>query len=201
MPVKGFRVLVEGYARRTSGTVKASSTAVLVEESGVKVIIDPGMDRSNLLKGLRRAGLSPKDIDYVVLTHYHLDHSLLAGIFENAQVLDDEEVYHWDGTITEHEGKVPGTSIQIIKTPGHALFHCSVLFEDKQYGKVCVAGDLFWWWDDENQEEDVGTYEKLIEKNDPYKKDEKKLKESRERILKLCDWIIPGHGKMFKVPK
>jgi glyoxylase-like metal-dependent hydrolase (beta-lactamase superfamily II) len=29
----------------------------------------------------------------------------------------------------------------------------------------------------------------------------KKLQESRKKILEMADWIIPGHGKIFKVKK
>jgi hypothetical protein len=31
--------------------------------------------------------------------------------------------------------------------------------------------------------------------------DEKALKESRKKILEIADYIIPGHGKMFKVKR
>jgi glyoxylase-like metal-dependent hydrolase (beta-lactamase superfamily II) len=36
---------------------------------------------------------------------------------------------------------------------------------------------------------------------DPYVKDKEKLKESRKKILEIADYVIPGHGKMFKVEK
>ena len=36
---------------------------------------------------------------------------------------------------------------------------------------------------------------------DPYMKNEKQLMESRNKILEIADYIIPGHGKMFKVEK
>ena len=32
-------------------------------------------------------------------------------------------------------------------------------------------------------------------------RDEKALQESRKKILEIADYIIPGHGKMFKVEK
>jgi len=200
MSVEKFEILVEGYAKKIGDITKASSTVTFIQDNGIKIIVDPGMDREKLLTALKRIGITPQEIDFVVLTHYHLDHSLLAGIFENAKILDDGEIYSWNGEIKEHKGKVPGTDVQIIETPGHAIFHCCVVFEHQNYDKVCVAGDLFWWRDEENQEEDIKDLEKLINKEDPYKKDWKKLKESRKKILDLCDWIIPGHGKMFKVP-
>ena len=33
---------------------------------------------------------------------------------------------------------------------------------------------------------------------DPYAADLKILAESRKKVAGLADWIIPGHGKMFK---
>jgi hypothetical protein len=41
----------------------------------------------------------------------------------------------------------------------------------------------------------------LMERKDPYVKNESQLIESRKKILKIADYIIPGHGKMFKVKK
>jgi len=41
----------------------------------------------------------------------------------------------------------------------------------------------------------------LLEHKDPYVKDARALEESREKILNLADYIIPGHGEMFKVKK
>jgi len=167
-------------------------------ENDLNAVVDPGADRKTLLVGLKKEGLKTTDIDFVILTHTHLDHSLLAGIFENARILDNSDVYSFDGKIGEHEGKIPDTNIEIIKTPGHDQFHCSVLVKTEDLGRVAVAGDVFWWLDGEKREEDK---EGLLEHKDPYVKDEKALRKSREKILEIADYIIPGHGEMFKVRK
>jgi glyoxylase-like metal-dependent hydrolase (beta-lactamase superfamily II) len=65
-------------------------------------------------------------------------------------------------------------------------------------GKVVVVGDIFWWTEKGEPKKD---FESLINLEDPYVKDEKALKESRKKILEVADWIIPGHGKMFKNQK
>jgi len=78
------KVLIKGYAREEGDSEFASSTTSLIKESGLNIIVDPGMNRKLLLEALKKENLSQKDINYVILTHYHLDHSLLAGIFENA---------------------------------------------------------------------------------------------------------------------
>ncbi|MCL5010695.1 MAG: MBL fold metallo-hydrolase [Patescibacteria group bacterium] len=191
-------ILVKGYAKEKNGEEFASSAVTLIQENNLNMIVDPGMDRGALLAGLVGAGLKQEDINFVIVTHTHLDHSLLAGIFENAEILDDSNVYFFDGKIAGHEGKIPNTGIEIIKTPGHGQFHCSVLVETENLGKVVIAGDVFWWLDEEEQKTDK---QSLLEHKDPYVKDEKALKESREKILNLAGYIVPGHGEMFKVGK
>jgi glyoxylase-like metal-dependent hydrolase (beta-lactamase superfamily II) len=192
------KVLVKGYAKEKDGVEFASSSVTLIQEKDLNIIVDPGMDRNLLLEALKKENLSPEKINYVILTHYHLDHTLLAGIFENARILDNGETYSWDGKIESHDNKVPGTDIEIIKTPGHDMFHCSVLVTDDKLGKVAIAGDVFWWADDEEQKVDK---ESLIKHEDPYVKNEKELTDSRSKILEIADYIIPGHGKIFKVKK
>jgi len=192
------KVLVEGYAREEGDFELASSTTTLIKDKNLNIIVDPGMNRKLLLKSLEKESLSTNDINYVIVTHTHLDHCLLTGIFENATILDNSNTYNFDGKIVEHEGKVPETDIELIKTPGHDQFHCAVLANDNKLGNIVIAADVIWWADNEKQETDKGS---IINHKDPYVKDKSKLKESREKILKIADYIIPGHGKMFKVEK
>lgn len=192
------KVLIQGYAREEEDSEFASSTTTLIKESELNIIVDPGMNRELLLESLKKENLSPRDINYVILTHYHLDHSLLAGIFENAKVMDNEDVYSFDGKIKRHDNRVPGTDIKIIKTPGHDMFHCSVLVKTKEFGQVAIVSDVFWWSDEEEQKTDK---ESLMNHEDPYVKNKEELMESRKKVLEIADYIIPGHGKMFKVIK
>lgn len=192
------KVLVKGYAKEVNEEEFASSTVTLIQENNINIIVDPGMDKKALLDGLNKEGLSPKDIDFIILTHTHLDHCLLTAIFEEAEVLDNSDIFSYNGQIGEHGGKVPGTGVEIINTPGHDPFHCSILIETEDLGKVIIAGDLFWWSEDEKQ---GTTKEELLNHKDPYMKNEKRLRESREKVLNLADYIIPGHGDMFKVNK
>lgn len=191
------KILVEGYAIKK--TDKATSSCVLIIDSDLKVLVDPGIDRAKLLDGLAKENLKPSDINYVVISHTHLDHCGLAGIFENAKLVDDGAVYSFDGGYEEYENSkiIPSDNIEIIKTPGHDPFHCSVIVKTND-GTVAVAEDVFWWWDEEEQKTDR---ESLLVRQDPYVKNEKDLLASRKKILELADYIIPGHGKMFKVEK
>ncbi len=190
------KVLIEGYAKEIKGGWLASSTTTLVQDRGLNIVVDPGKNRSLLLQKFKEENLRPEDTDFVLVTHTHLDHSYLLGIFPNAKALDDEFVYDQDKE-GEHGGTIPGTDLKIISTPGHDQFHSSLVVPTEK-GTVVVAGDVFWWADNEEQKTDEVS---LLEHKDPFVKDEKALVESRKKILKIADWIIPGHGKMFKVEK
>lgn len=188
------KVLIEGYAKVNKvGTWDATSTTTLIDTGRVRVIVDPGCNREMLLAALLKEGLKTSDIDYVFVSHYHPDHCTLMGIFENATVID---------SIQWQKGPIGGelnsdvlaeTDIKIIKTPGHTLDHGSLLVPTEE-GKVLVGADVFWWADGEEQKVD-------LEKHDEFASDMEKIKESRKMALEIADFIIPGHGKIFKVKK
>lgn len=191
------KVLIKGYVREEGDSEFATCTSTLIKEGNLNIIVDPGMNRKMLVEALEKENLSPKDINYIVLTHTHPDHMLLTGIFENAEVLDDSSIYSFNGEIKDHEGKIPGTDIELMKTPGHDQFHCSLVVKTEE-GIIVIAADVFWWADEEEQKTDR---ESLLNKEDPYMKDKEALIESRKKILEIADFIIPGHGEMFKVEK
>lgn len=121
-----LKVLIEGYAKKIKDGWLASSTVTFVESNGKKVIVDPGCNRQKLIEELSRIHLKQNDIDFVLLTHGHTDHTLLTGIFEKAKVLNNEEIYDNDKQIA-HKNKIPGTDLEIIQTPGHSNDHCSLI--------------------------------------------------------------------------
>jgi len=96
----------------------AISTITLVKSNGKNIIVDPGFDREKLLNVLEKEKLKTSDIDFVFLTHGHIDHSLLSGIFKNAKIVDELYVYQKDAII-KHNGIIPGTDLKVIRTPGH----------------------------------------------------------------------------------
>ena len=188
------KVLIEGYAKSTGGVEFASPTTVLIKDSGKLILVDPGANKKKLLDALKKEGLRPGDIDLIFLTHYHPDHVLNIRLFPDKDILDGGTIYRDDKEI-EFSERIPGTKVKMIPTPGHAFEHVSLLVETDK-GKVCIAGDL-WWWEDGKQKNDTN----LLKTKDPYVKDAKALLKSRKTILKMADWIIPGHGKMFKVKR
>jgi glyoxylase-like metal-dependent hydrolase (beta-lactamase superfamily II) len=190
------KVLIEGYAREISRGFVASSTCCLITAKGKKIITDPGCHRKKLLAALKKENLTTNDIDYVFLSHGHLDHILLAGIFTKAKyVTYNANLLYDQDSMTEFDESVLGSDIKIINTPGHVSEHLSLLVNTPK-GKVAIAGDVIWWLDSEKQTFDVNQVDHSQAKG--MNMDE--LIASRQKLLKTADWIIPGHGQMFKNP-
>ena len=65
----------------------------LIIENGRAAFVDTGCNSSlpNALAALDESGVAPEDVDYVILTHIHLDHAGGAGLmmqhFQNAQLV------------------------------------------------------------------------------------------------------------------
>jgi glyoxylase-like metal-dependent hydrolase (beta-lactamase superfamily II) len=190
------KILIEGYAKEEGNALFASPTTTLIIDSGLNILVDPGANEKKLLESLKKEGLEPKDIDILFLSHYHLDHTLNIKLFPGKDIYDGSVIYS-DDKETEYSGSIPNTKVKIIQTPGHADEHCSLLVETKK-GKIVVAADVFWWRDDEEQRTDT---ENLLNHKDDYANDEEELIKSRKKLLEIADYIIPGHGKMFKVKK
>ncbi len=187
-----LKILVEGYARKSGDHYEATSNTTLIEDSWKKIIVDPGCNEGLLLSGLKKEGLRPEDIDMIFLTHYHPDHVLNVRLFPNIDVLDCDKIYREDREYS-YKGCIPGTKIEVIATSGHANEHATPLVRTDD-GVVAVAGDL-WWWEDGRQKTDAKS---LLSQKDPLATDKDALLKSRKRILQKADWIVPGHGKMFR---
>ena len=191
------KVLIEGYAKELEKEWIASSTTCLVTAENKKIITDPGCNREKLLTALNKEGLTTDDIDYVFLSHCHLDHILLAGIFQKAKFITFDSNLMYDKDIMlEFDKRILGKDVEIIETPGHVLEHLSLLVNTPD-GKIAIAGDVIWWSEREKQVFDINQKDRSQAKG----LNVKKLTESRKKLLEIADYIIPGHGKMFKVKK
>ncbi|AKC87157.1 MBL fold metallo-hydrolase [Pseudoxanthomonas suwonensis] len=76
MPEHGIHTIDTGYVR------PRFDAAYLVVEQGRGAFVDCGTNHSVpvLLAALEQAGLAPADVDWLVLTHVHLDHAGGAGV-------------------------------------------------------------------------------------------------------------------------
>ncbi len=199
-----LKILIEGYAKKLEIGWVASSTTCLVLSDDKKIITDPGCNRKKLLTALKDHNLTTADIDYVFLSHQHPDHILLAGIFEKAKhiTFDSQLLYNGD-TLTEYTESELGPEIQILQTPGHTLEHISLIVATAA-GKVGIAGDVIWWED--GQQPNLNSPDQKFNVAQQDNSQSKGLNmdtlvASRKLLLEKCDYIVPGHGKMFKVTK
>jgi len=119
-----------------------------------------------------------------VITHSHIDHYRNIGMFPYAKTLEFYGL--WDKNSVEEYKEDFTENIKIIKTPGHNKTSISLLVKTKE-GNIAICGDVFW--------------RENLPIKDEYADDPKKLKESRKKIIKLADYIIPGHADIYKVKK
>jgi len=143
---------------------------------GPTVLVDTGVgDRHSpaaswapvpgrLVEALSSAGLSPADIDVVVLTHLHSDHASGAvadgaPVFPNARHVVQRRELEWiaanpespvggqtvrplreAGCLDPLDGPSPlAGKVELVPTPGHTPGHQSVVIDDH---RLVVAGDV-----------------------------------------------------------
>jgi glyoxylase-like metal-dependent hydrolase (beta-lactamase superfamily II) len=185
-------ILIEGYFKNISKTrCRAGCSVVLIQDENKNILVDTGnpRDEKRLINALKKKGLKPEDIDIVVITHFHPDHVGCNHLFKNARFIVSGVAF-WDD-VFERSSKYQrlAKNLKLIPTPGHSPDSCTLLMKTER-GIIACVGDLFWFKGDEKI--------KLLEE-DCFNK--KLFYQNRQKILKIADFIIPGHGKMFKVEK
>jgi len=183
------KILIQGFTNadtKDAGEEKTCPTITLIKDKGLNIVVDPDVleNQQVLIDKLKEEGLTVDDIDIVCITHSHIDHYRNIGMFPKAKTL--EYFGLWNGqTVAEWQENFTD-DIRIIKTPGHNYDAISLLVKSER-GTIAIVGDVFW--------------KENLPPKDPYATDPKELGKSRERILALADYIIPGHGPMYKVEK
>lgn len=180
------KILIEGFTSGDNGGGITCPTITLVRDNNMVIVVDPGVLNSQqlLTEALQKENLKVSNVNYVFITHSHLDHYRNIGMFEQAKTIEYFGV--WDKGACEDWPNQLTDDIEIIKTPGHNYDALSLLVKTN-VGIIAIVGDVFW--------------NERGPKNDPYASDPEKLVISRKRVLELADYVIPGHGPMFKVKK
>ena len=169
------------------GARKVASTITLVQGEGIILVADPGMAApgvwNTVLARLQAKGVQPADVTHVFISHHHPDHVTQIGLFPNATLVDFWATYK-DDIWTDHPDNyqlAPG--IKVIRTPGHTEEDATLLVETRE-GTYALTH--LWWMPDYKP------------KKDPLAEDAHGIHHSRELILKEADWIVPGHGPLFR---
>ena len=180
---------------------------LLEMSDGTKILIDTGMapdapragvspvtqNETNVLDALGAIGVSPREIDSVICTHFDVDHAGYHDAFPQAEFIVQRWHYtlsrqghprsaaaraHWDHPALRYrmiDGDLellPG--VRLIETSGHVLGHQSVLLRLPETGTVLLAIDavvmerLFTlerkaWPTDENEEQLLAGTKKLLD--------------------------------------
>lgn len=162
------------------------------------VLVDPPYSNEEMLRCLdAHAGLKPKDIDVVYITHAHSDHfdgihyfpaaRWCTGMEERdilGEMLDARKL---DGNKLEGLREKLTPNIQVVPLPGHTMGSTGLLFDGPE-GKVLVAGDS------------VMTRE-FFEHQKGYFKSESQAASTKtiQWISKHTDIVVPGHDNYFFV--
>lgn len=157
-----IEVLADGYPLSTDAGTLAYCSILLIE-GGRRLIFDSGHvgRRALLLSRLAQRGLSPADIDFVLLSHAHWDHVQNCDLFENATVLlhPHERLYarrphrndwatpRWTGTVLETlrlqevgEGYEVMPGCRVLELPGHSAGSIGLEVETEA-GRCWVVAD------------------------------------------------------------
>lgn len=153
-------------------------------------------DGDLLLNELKKHHISANEIDFLVCSHGHADHIGNLNLFQKAHhfvgsCLSFRNIYYPHDF--DKEPYVIDNDVEVIATPGHTNTCISLIVRNTNVengASVALAGDLF------EKEEDIFDESHWLKAGS---EDEKKQRENRLRIAEMVDFIIPGHGPMFKV--
>lgn len=147
-----------------SDGILSSISTFLLEIDGKRILFDAGMGApdSRLIAGLKACGISPEEIDYLYLTHFHGDHigGMMQGdsvVFPKAEVYASRQEYEGWMQMSEEQKKQVVHTMEAYKerlhlfeyndtlpcgviamngeghTPGHTIY---------KSGKFLIVGDL-----------------------------------------------------------
>lgn len=156
----------------------ARSSVALISAEGRRIIVDTGLkgEEKEILGGLSQMGLRPENIDVVINTHAHPDHTGNNYLFFDAELLSPKE------------GDIVASGVRVIETPGHSLDSISVIVESQE--TVVLVGDAL---------PTLSNYLKMVP---PAQHVDRVLAcSSMSRILKIADVVVPGHDRPFVLSK
>ena len=175
----------------------ANGSSTLVQSGNVNIVVDTlgPWDKDLLVRKLKDHNVTPEDVDIMIGTHLHTDHIGNMNLFtKSLQIVGDQssqkDLFEFDifGS-QKHFTLAP--NVDLYFTPGHTSNDVSVVvYNVDRLGTVAITGDLFEsqldLYDD-NVWKEAGSFDCNLQKA------------NREMILQVADFIVPGHGEMFKV--
>ncbi len=161
----------------------------MIQTEGQNILFDTSslVNQEQLLAALKERELGVADIDHVVCSHYHFDHTFNNGLFGGtAKIHTGHAFIGQDGSghiFPPLEVRELPSTVELMLTPGHTLTDVSLVYEWENQTWIC-AGDA--------------VREDLIRGENPLStKDPEQLIASMKLIFERGDVIIPGHGRVI----
>lgn len=215
VPAPRIDVILDGFAINTSAGLAAMCEVVLIEGAGAdrrpaRILVDPAHvgRRTFLLEALAGRGLTPGDIDMVVLTHAHWDHVQNIDVFEHCPLLlhpferqycrkphrNDWATPAWTGDILERmdiaeiaEGQelIPG--VTVVELTGHTAGSVGIAVTTAE-GVALLTGDALHY-----------ASVALTRRNPLVFWDAAQAEAAVDRAVAMADVIYPGHDRPFRL--
>ena len=203
-------VLLHGYRMNTQQGIVGFCSIILIE-GRKRTLVDVGHvgRRVVLQEALDKRGLSPEDIDLLVMSHAHWDHNQNFDLFEHAPLLmhswgrkyvrhphrNDWSTPKWTGAMIERHPRIqeveegfeiePG--VRVLHTPGHSAGSICLLVETDQ-GKCILTSDVL-----------LFANQALSRKHPVVFWNQEQAIRSLDRVIEEADVIYPGHDQPFRL--
>ncbi|MFH1151681.1 MAG: MBL fold metallo-hydrolase [Nanoarchaeota archaeon] len=156
-----------------------SSYVYLLKLNKKNILIDTGSRsaKEELIESLKKLKLKPREIDIILLTHNHWDHTENLELFKKAKVYSHKKGFPEGKFLDITKLKIEG--IDIIETPGHSPGDVCFYMPRE---KILFSGDVIF-------------YKGYIGRTDFPSSIPEKMQESLGKLKKLDYKILcPGHG-------
>jgi len=181
---------------RFGNILDARSTVTLMTMGKLRIIVDTGLteEKQLILDTLLKLNLKTTDIDMLINTHSHIDHSGNNDLFPNARFVGHRKEF-WgviaqDNCVMLRKDTEIISGLKIMETPGHTAGSITILvhgsFEGSKIHKVAIAGDALPIMDN---------FLKWVPPRIHI--DPKIALWSMKKIIEHSEVIIPGHDKPF----
>jgi len=183
-------VLAIGNLKRSEdgSVLEANSTSTLIKADGRLIVVDTSTAkmRPAIKVSFKQIGVFMKDVDTVILTHMHYDHTGNMDLYPNAKVYvhSGGEDIPSGYNVVDNDMEI-AKDVRLVHTPGHTMDSMSVFVHGDEM-KYVIAGDAIPLKDNCTKmlPPAVNISEELSIK-------------SIKTITNFADVIIPGHGQPF----
>lgn len=200
--------------------VRIPIMGAFIDHPDAKILVDTGVkdpnqtaavdcqfvqnEKQNPVAQLKRFGLTPADIDYVIITHLHWDHAGNIDLFKNAKIVvrreelkeafvpatpgdmnyhrpDFDHIDNWMFLTNDVDFELV-EGVTLLSVPGHTPGTQNVLVNTSE-GKVIWASDSVYWFRNWNENRLPG----IMSSGDQFMKSMTKMKSI------LGATLVPGH--------